>query len=203
MIAFLNLLGVAVFAVAGALAAVRRGLDVFGVGMIAIVTAIGGGTLRDLLLGVAPVGWVREPDALLVASAAGLVTFFWVRHRPMPERLLNLADAAGLALFTGLGCAKAQASGAHPLVVPVMGMLTGAAGGVLRDVLCAEVPLIFRREVYATAAILGGCAYVVLFGIAGADAALLAAVALTLVVRLAAIRWHLNLPTHADGAHHG
>jgi uncharacterized membrane protein YeiH len=152
----LELVGVAVFAVSGALAAGRKSLDLVGVVVTATVTAIGGGTLRDLLLDRHPVFWIADPLTLYVIFTAALATVVYARRWDPPERLLLVADALGLALFTIGGVQIAEHSGLGGVVAVIMGTMTGVAGGVIRDVLTTEIPMIMRRgRIYATAAILG------------------------------------------------
>lgn len=155
----LDLCGVAVFAASGALAAGRKSLDLLGVFVIAVVTAIGGGTLRDLLLDRHPIFWIADPAYLVVISIAAVTTLIYVRVRRAPPRSLLIADALGLGVFTVLGARVAQDAGLHWLIVMLMGTITGVAGGMLRDVLSAEVPLILRRDLYATAALAGAAVY--------------------------------------------
>jgi uncharacterized membrane protein YeiH len=155
----LDLLGVAVFAVSGVLAAGRKSLDLLGVLVIATLTAIGGGTIRDLLLDRHPIFWISQPTYLVVISVAAALTIVYVRVRRPPGDALLYADALGLALFTIAGAQIAEAAGLSPIIVVLMATITGVAGGVLRDVLCAEIPLILRRDIYATAAIVGASAY--------------------------------------------
>jgi uncharacterized membrane protein YeiH len=191
----LDLAGVAVFAASGALAAGRKSLDLLGVLVIAVVTAVGGGTLRDLLLDRHPIFWIAEPVYLVVISAAALVTLAYVRHRPPPERALLVADALGLALFTIMGARIAEAAGLAPLSIVLMGTITGVAGGVLRDVLSAEVPLVLRRDIYATAAIAGASLYLAAGALgAGEELAVGAGIATVVVLRLLAILRGLRLP---------
>ncbi len=161
----LDLLGVAVFAVSGVLAAGRKGLDLFGVLVIANLTAIGGGTIRDLLMDRHPIFWIAQPIYLIVICVAALLTLIYVRLRRPPGKALLFADAMGLALFTMSGAQIAETAGFSPLIVVLMATITGVAGGVLRDVLCAEIPLILRRDIYATAAIAGASLYVLAKGI--------------------------------------
>jgi uncharacterized membrane protein YeiH len=174
---------------------VRKRLDLFGVVVIALVTAIGGGTLRDLLLGVTPVFWVREPFYVVVAAltAAGVMLG---APRLGPRRgLLLVADACGLALFSVLGARLALVVVTSPLIAVVMGVMTGVAGGILRDVLCGEIPLILRQEVYATAALVAAGVYVGLTALGvGGDAPLWLGIVAGLSLRLAAIRWGFSLP---------
>ena len=158
----LDLFGVAVFAVSGSLAAGRKRMDVFGVIVLGLVTALGGGSLRDALLDSGPVFWVEDPGYLLVAVAASMLTFIVVRVISVPWRGLLISDALGLAVFMAIGTDKALAITGSPSVAIVMGVMTGVAGGMIRDVLSAEVPLILRKEIYATAALCGSLAYVIL-----------------------------------------
>ena len=191
----LDLLGVAVFAISGALSAGRKGLDLLGVLVIAVVTAIGGGTIRDLLLDRHPIFWIADPTYLVVITVAALLSIAYVRVWPAPRNSLLLADALGLALFTITGAGIAETAGLPAVIVVLMGTITGAAGGVLRDVLSAEVPLILRRDIYATAAIAGASLYLLLqeVGIGRPAAAVLGMTAVA-VLRLLAILRGLRLP---------
>ncbi len=183
------------FAVSGALAAGRRSLDLLGVVVIALVTAIGGGTLRDLLLD-RPVFWVVDPAYVSTIVIAALLTVVYVRFRRPPDQALQLADALGLALFTISGSQIAENAQHTGLIVVVMGTITGVFGGVIRDVLCAEIPMIFRKgSIYATAAIAGATLYVALqqFGV-DRIAASLAGMGAIAGLRLAAIYFQLSLP---------
>ena len=198
MIYILDLVGVVVFAVAGSLAAGRKRMDIFGVVMVALVTALGGGTLRDLTLGIKPVFWVSDPLYILVAVTASILTFIMARSFDLPKRLLVIADAFGLAIFTVIGARIALAQSVHPAVAIVMGVMTGVAGGMIRDVLSGEIPLILRREIYATASLCGAGVFVGLSHLpAPTPLATVIAVAVTLAVRLAAIYWKLSLPVFA------
>lgn len=192
----IDLLGVAVFAISGALAAGRKSLDLLGVVVIATVTAIGGGTMRDLLLGRHPVFWVEDPGYLLVISAAALLTVVYVRWRRPHENALAVADAFGLAFFVTSGAEIAREMGLPTVSVIVMGVMTGVAGGVIRDVLTNEIPLILSRgELYATAAIAGVGVYTTLGSLGvGAPGAATAGMSVTVALRLAAIIWGLRLP---------
>jgi uncharacterized membrane protein YeiH len=192
----LDLAGVAVFAISGVLAAGRKGLDLLGVAVIAVVTAIGGGTLRDLLLNRHPIFWIADPTYLWVILAATVVTLGYVRLWIASRRALLIADALGLAFFTIGGVQIAQQAGRSDLIALLMGTITGVAGGVLRDVLLGEIPLIFRPgRLYATAAIGGAGLYLLLAwrGISQ-EAAALAGMAATVGLRLGAIFWRLELP---------
>ena len=191
----LDLFGVGVFAVSGSLAAGRKRLDVFGVIVLGLVTALGGGTLRDTLLDSGPVFWIDDRVYLLVAVAFSLLTFIAVRVVSVPWRGLLISDAIGLAIFMAIGTAKALALTNSASVAIVMGVMTGVAGGMIRDVLSAEVPLVLRKEIYATAALCGSLAYVILLrlGMPNIPCLVLSAIT-TLAIRLAAIHWHFSLP---------
>jgi len=193
---FLDLSGIAVFAISGALAAGRKSLDWLGVAVIAVVTAIGGGTLRDLLLERHPIFWVADPNYLIVCLVATAVTLLYVRLRVPPFRALFVADALGLAFFTIGGTQIAEQTGVSGLLAGLMGMMTGTAGGVVRDVLCAEIPLILRRgQLYASAAIAGAAAYLALErGGIPRDIAAPIGMAAIAAIRFAAILWRLELP---------
>lgn len=203
----LDYAGVAVCAVSGALAAGRRSLDLLGVVVIASVTSIGGGTLRDVLLDRYPVFWIANPGYLTVAASAALCTLLYVRFFRPPERLLLVADAFGLALFTISGARIAQQAGVDGGIVVVMGTITGVFGGVMRDVLCAEIPMILRKgHIYATAAIAGAAAYVVLGRLDLAPGVVvMVSMAVVAGLRLSAIVWGLTLPVFSlsDHGRHG
>jgi uncharacterized membrane protein YeiH len=192
---------VAVSVISGVLAARGTRVDLFGILVLALVTAFGGGTIRDLLAGDLPVVWIREPSLLLNASAVALVTFFVRRVRELPNGFLLVADAFALALFTIVGTRKGVALHFAPPVAVMLGVITGVAGGILRDVLRGEVPLVFQPQIYlyATAALAGAVAYVSLaqwwhdrlFVTIGCTALILA-------LRLIGIRLKLSLPTLED-----
>jgi uncharacterized membrane protein YeiH len=191
----LDLFGVAVFAVSGSLAAGRKRMDVFGVIVLGLVTALGGGSLRDTLLDAGPVFWVDDPVYLFVAVASSLLTFMAVRAISIPWRGLLISDAFGLAVFMAIGTSKALTITGSASVSIVMGVMTGVAGGMLRDVLSAEVPLILRKEVYATAALCGSLTYVILIPLGMQEIlSLIFAATVTLCIRLAAIHWGFALP---------
>ncbi|MDP3859682.1 MAG: trimeric intracellular cation channel family protein [Stagnimonas sp.] len=192
---WLDLVGVAANAVAGALVAGRRQFDWLGVAVIAGVTAIGGGTVRDLLLD-RPVFWIANPAYLQAALAATAFTLLYARTRRIPERVLESADALGLALFGIAGARIALDLGHDGLIAVVMGVITGSFGGLLRDVLCNDIPMIFRQgQFYATAIILGCSLYVGLIALGLAnDLAAGAGMLAILGLRVAAVIWNLRLP---------
>jgi uncharacterized membrane protein YeiH len=196
LVRLLDLIGIGVFAVSGALAAGRKRLDLLGVFVLAAVTAIGGGTVRDLLLDRQPIVWLTDATYLGVIVAAVAITFAYVRWRRPPLASLLVADALGLALFSVAGAQIAEAAGLPAVSVVVLGTMTGVGGGVIRDVLSAEVPFVLRRgNLYASAVILGIAVYLFLESIGvPRQAASLTGMALIAALRLAAIRWELELP---------
>lgn len=199
----IELLGVAVFAISGALAAGRRQFDLLGVVVIALVTATGGGTLRDVLLDRHPVFWIADTTYVYVSLLAALLTVVYARYRHPPGRQILVADALGLALFSIGGAQIAEHAGHGGIVVVIMGTLTGAAGGVLRDMMCAEVPMILRRgRIYATAAIAGVAAYLLLQLAIDRTLAALLGMAGIAGLRLGAILWDWTLPVFSLPSDH-
>ncbi|MFT4048005.1 MAG: trimeric intracellular cation channel family protein [Solimonas sp.] len=195
LVRILDFAGVGVFAVSGALAAGRKRLDLVGVIVIATVTAIGGGTLRDLLMN-RTVFWFVDPAYLIAIFAAALLTMLYARWRHPPERQLEIADALGLAMFSISGARIAERAGLPGLIVVVIAMITGTFGGVLRDVLCNEIPMILQRgKIYASAVLIGASFYVVAQRLGlQRDAASFIGMGLIAALRLAAIWWDLTLP---------
>lgn len=190
----LDLVGTAIFAITGSLAAGRKRMDIFGVVVLACVTALGGGTLRDVILGNA-VFWVSDTTYLEVATIMAIATFVFVRRWRLPTMALMYADAIGLAVFTVIGFRKGfQATHLYSLAI-FMGVTTGVVGGIIRDVLSGEVPLILRREIYASAS-LGGAALLALLSSLQIPSFLTVPIAIlsTLMIRVAALHWNLALP---------
>ncbi len=191
----LDLIGCAVFAISGALAAGRAGLDFFGVMVIATITAIGGGTLRDVLMNRHPIFWIRDPRYLYLTCITALLTVLWTHYFPPPAEALLIPDALGLALFAICGAQLAEAAGYRPIIVVLMGTLTGTAGGVIRDVLSTHVPLLLRKDIYASAAIAGICVYLLLKALRVPQAwAFGAGIVVVAVMRLLAVVYGWQLP---------
>ncbi len=190
----LDLLGTVVFAVTGLLAARRKELDLFGAVVIAMVTAIGGGTLRDLIIDV-PVFWTQQDIYIYVVVITALTLFFLARFKRLPVKLLLFLDALGLAVFTVVGTQKAMALGFSDPIAIMTGIMTGVVGGVIRDVLVGEVPLVFRKEIYATASFIGASIFLSLehLGFSIEFSALLSIV-ITLSIRVWAILLNIELP---------
>nr|WP_296752320.1 trimeric intracellular cation channel family protein [Thioalkalivibrio sp.] len=199
LIYFLDLAGTFVFALSGGLAAARIRLDPFGFAVVAIVTGLGGGTLRNLLLDLHPVAWIADPSYLIVCLAAAAVTFLFARLLESRLLWLRIADALGLGLFAVAGTQIALGAGTHGGIAVMMGVTTAIAGGMIRDVLCNEVPLVLQKEIYALAALLASTLYVLL-DLWGAGTWLAAGAAFTAGtgLRLAAIRWNLSLPPYGS-----
>jgi uncharacterized membrane protein YeiH len=194
---FLEHVGVGVAAITGVLAAKGKRVDLFGVIVLALVTAFGGGTIRDCTIGDFPVFWVQDPNYVFTAAGAAVVTFYLARSLAFPVALLQVADAFALALFTVVGLKKALGFHVGPSIGVAMGVITGVAGGVLRDLLLGEIPLVFRREInlYATAAFFGAVVFVLLMRwLPDEWLNMVIAVAAILALRLAGIRWKLGLP---------
>ncbi len=194
MLVWLDFFGVFVFAISGALAADRRGMDLFGFVVIALLPAVGGGTVRDIVLGV-PVFWVQDPTYLWLILAAALLTFAAARQILRVERWLLWADAIGLAVFSAAGAAKALAITGSPVISVAMGVVTAVLGGIIRDTVCNELPLVLRQDIYATAAFAGALTLVLLtsFGVPSAFS-LWVGTGVCFLVRAAAMIWGWSLP---------
>lgn len=187
--------GTAVFAISGAMVGLRKSMDIVGVSFVATLTGVGGGTLRDLLLGASPVGWVLQPaDIAICLTCAVLACVFNKLLIGRRAQWLLYADAAGIALFAVLGAAKAEATFAHPLVCILFGAMSACFGGILRDIVCSEPPVLFRREIYVSAALVGAAVFILLPAEIGFDARALSGSAAALLLRLCAIRWSWTLP---------
>ena len=187
-------IAIAAEAMTAALAAGRRKMDWFGVCLLACVTALGGGTLRDTFLGHYPLYWVGNPYILLLVCGAALFTIAIARVVDRLRWPFLVLDGLGLVVFTIIGCNVAMEIGSHPLIVIVAGMVTGIAGGILRDVLCNDVPLVFRSELYATVAIVTAIIYY--FGLSAGiypDLVILVAIAIGFPLRIFALlkKWEM------------
>ena len=193
---FLELLGTAAFAVSGALAASRKNMDIFGFCVLALMPAVGGGTLRDIILGRIPIFWISDTRYVVVSIAVALVVFF-MPHKPgSRRRYLVWADALGLALFAALGTEISLAFETGPLVAIMLGVATAVTGGMIRDIICNEIPLVLSREIYATAAFVASTAYVAAFNFGlGDSVSLIVAVVAGFVVRALGIVYDWSLPS--------
>lgn len=188
-------LGTIAFAISGSFAAMQRRLDPFGVLIIAFVTSIGGGTVRDLLLGDTPVAWMRDVNYCLLILVTSLLTIFFKTHIKKFKITLFLFDSLGLGLFTLVGVQKGIVFGLSPGICVALGTITGCFGGIIRDTLLNTIPLIFRKEIYATACILGGILYfaLVYFNLE-ADVAKVIVIAFIFTLRIVVVKYKLALP---------
>ncbi len=197
MLRFIELLGILAFALSGLIEARRKKMDFVGTYAIAFMTALGGGTLRDLLLGKQPLWVVRQeyPILILVVVVAALI-LFRLRKFALTEHTIAIPDGLGLGLFSATGCAYAFNMGLPPFICILMGVITATFGGVLRDVACNEIPVIFRRtELYATCSFFAAAAY---WGgrVLGMDhiISVTASIVIALALRMLALKYHLRLP---------
>ncbi|MFC3126886.1 trimeric intracellular cation channel family protein [Pseudoroseomonas globiformis] len=196
LLELLNYVGSAAFATAGALTASRKQMDPVGFILIAALTAFGGGSLRDVLLG-RPVAWLGSPGPALMVAVVAIAVFFFAHRFERRTVPLLWADAVGMALFAVLGAEAAIGEGASPWAAILLGTITATFGGALRDVVCGEVPLILRKEIYATAAALGAALFVALH-MAGVprDAAVVAGMSAAFALRAAALWRGWSLPAY-------
>lgn len=195
---WMDLAGTFVFAISGALAAAEKQFDAFGVAILAWVTAVGGGTLRDLLIGSAPVGWMLDNNYLLVIGLSLPVSYFFRTYILRLRRTFFLFDTIGIGLFTVMGLQKTLNVGLSPATALLMGMMSAVFGGVIRDVLANDVPLIFRREIYATACLAGGMVFLGMESILPNQLInIFCAVITTMAIRTLAVmyKWHLPFST--------
>jgi uncharacterized membrane protein YeiH len=197
---FLDYFGVSVSALSGVLAAREKNLDLFGVLVLALVTAVGGGSLRDLLVNDGAVTWLRAPGIFQTVCVTAVIAFI-VSHRwEPPAALFQVADALALCFFAVSGTRKGLAFGFAPSVCVALGVITGVAGGIFRDMLMGRVPLVFRKDTYfyATAAMFGGVVYILLDEPLGDSRAAWISVLSAIILRLGAIRYRLSLPAFSS-----
>lgn len=191
----LYLVAITAEAMTAALAAGRRDMDWVGVCMIACVTALGGGSVRDVLLGHYPLTWVRHPEYLWITAGAAIITALIAPVMRRLHRLFLLLDALGLVVFTVIGCRIAQEMQLPITVVLISGMTTGCAGGVLRDILCNDIPLLFRKELYASVSVLTGAAFMVAQAMnLPMNTSMIIAMVLGLAMRILALRFNWQMP---------
>lgn len=195
ILVILTYIAVTASAVSGALEARKHEMDIVGATTIAFVTAFGGGTMRDLLLGRTPIFWVVDPWLSIVTFAATLISFYWLNN--ISDKLLTIPDAIGLGLFSILGATYALQLQLSPIVAVLMGVITGIFGGVLRDLMCNRIPSVFRQstELYATCSFIGTWIFIILtwFNINVIIASTIGAV-IIFILRLLAIRFKMTLP---------
>lgn len=192
----IDILGTIAFAISGVLVAMEKKLDMFGVFIIAFVTAIGGGTLRDVLIGNTPVVWLRNYTYFLVVVGAVVFAVIFVKQLKYLRKTLFLFDSIGIGLFTMVGIEKGLAVDLSPVMCVALGTITACFGGVIRDMLCNEIPVIFRKEIYATACILGGFGYFLFQKLPiESTYAYVGAIVLIILMRVLAVRFKISLPS--------
>lgn len=196
MFHLLDFIGTIAFAMSGALTAMHKKMDLFGVFIIAFVTAVGGGTLRDIMIGRTPVGWMLDLNYVYVIILGFLLAIYFRKKFDKLRVSLFLFDSIGLGVFTLIGLEKGINIGLHPIICIAMGTMTGCFGGVIRDILCTEIPVIFREEIYATACILGGIVFFMLreFNMDN-DVLYLTTSLVIIAIRFIAVKFKWHLPT--------
>jgi len=193
---FLDLLGTAAFAISGALFAIKKRMDTLGVLIIAFVTAVGGGTLRDILIGAESITWMKDLNYIYVILASVILAIVFRKKIGYLSKSLFLFDSIGLGIFTIIGTEIGLQNDFHPIICVALGMITATFGGVIRDTLSNEIPLIFQKEIYATACIIGAVTYLILnkFKIDQGLIHILTTV-MVIAVRIVAVKFKLKLPT--------
>ncbi|OAD45169.1 trimeric intracellular cation channel family protein [Polaribacter atrinae] len=199
LIYILDILGTFAFAISGALVASDKKFDLFGVLIIAFVTAVGGGMLRDVLIDAHPINWIGDLNYLYTIFAAVIFTFLFKSKITYLSKTMFLFDTIGISVFTLLGLEKGLAYDLHPIIALIMGMISAVFGGVLRDVLTNKIPLIFEKEIYASACLSGGIVYLILnqFNVPENIIFVISA-AVVAAIRVIAVRFHLQLPKIKD-----
>jgi uncharacterized membrane protein YeiH len=192
----IDILGTIAFAISGVLVAMNKRLDAFGVFIIAFVTAVGGGTLRDALIGNTPVFWMRDMTFITVISIAALLAMLFRDKLKHLRRSLFLFDTIGIGLYTVIGIEKGLTADLHPVICITLGTISACFGGVIRDILCNDIPVIFHKEIYATACIVGGMVYFLLREFTGdVNLIFLIAGAVVIAIRLLAVVFKISLPS--------
>ncbi|MCK0161997.1 trimeric intracellular cation channel family protein [Allomuricauda sp. F6463D] len=191
----IDILGTVAFAISGVLVAMEKRLDLFGVFIIAFVTAIGGGTLRDLLIGNTPVGWMQDLTYVITIFISVVFAIIFVNKLKYLRKSLFLFDTIGIGLYTMVGVEKGLEAELLPVMCVFLGTMTACFGGVTRDILCNEIPVIFRKEIYATACLMGGTSYFLFMKFPVKEGyAYVAAVLVVIVLRLIAVKFDVRLP---------
>lgn len=192
----LDFIGTIAFAMSGALTAIHKKLDIFGVFIIAFVTAVGGGTLRDIMIGRTPVSWMLDLNYVYMIVFGFVLALIFRKKLDRLRTSLSLFDTIGLSIFTLIGLERGMIWGLHPVICIALGTMTACFGGVIRDILCTEIPVIFRREIYATVCIAGGIVFFALKQIhLEQDILYIITSVFMIVFRLLAVRYHWYLPT--------
>lgn len=192
----IDILGTIAFAISGVLVAMNKKLDIFGVFIIAFVTSVGGGTLRDVLIGNTPVAWLTDSTYVITIFLTVIFAVLFRNKLRYFRKSLFLFDTIGIGLYTVIGVEKGLEAGLIPVMCVALGTITASFGGVIRDILCNEIPVIFRKEIYATACILGGLSYFVFIQLPIIDAyASMAAISVVIIIRIVAVVFKISLPS--------
>lgn len=192
----LDFIGTLAFAVSGALTAMHKKLDIFGIFIIGFVTAIGGGTLRDILIGNTPVIWMEHTYYIYFIGIAVILAILLRRYLGHLSRSLFLFDTIGLGIFTIIGVEAGLRAELDPIICIALGTMTGCFGGVMRDTLCNMVPVIFLKEIYATASIAGGILFLILYKMEmNSDVIYVSTAGLIIIIRLLVVKYHISLPS--------
>jgi uncharacterized membrane protein YeiH len=195
----IDILGTFAFAVSGALVALDKKFDMFGVLIIAFVTAVGGGMLRDVLIDAHPINWIGNLDYLYTIFIAVVFTFLFKSKIAYLSKTMFLFDTIGISVFTLLGLEKGLSFNLHPIIALIMGVISAVFGGVLRDVLTNKVPLIFEKEIYASACLAGGVIYLILnYFKVEENINFIISAAVVIIIRAIVVRFHLELPKIKD-----
>jgi uncharacterized membrane protein YeiH len=193
---FLDIIGIIAFAISGSLAAMHKKMDPFGVFIIAFATAVGGGTLRDVLIGAQPVFWMKNTDVIYFIAASYTFAIVFRKKLKYLNKSLFLFDSIGLALYTIMGTEIGLKANFHPIIIISIATMSASFGGVIRDILCNEIPVIFRKEIYATACVLGSIMFLALHNLNVNSAIIYVSTTfLIIAIRLVAVRFKLTLPT--------
>lgn len=191
----IDILGTIAFAISGVLVAMNKKMDLFGILIIAFVTAVGGGTLRDMLIGQTPVGWMKDMTFTYAILGSTVLAVILRNKINYLRTSLFLFDTIGIGLYTVIGIEKGLSAGLHPIICIALGTMSACFGGVIRDILCNEIPVIFRKEIYATACILGGLTYFLIRKLPiESDFVFMIAGAVVILVRLLAVKFKIALP---------
>lgn len=196
LIYFLDLLGILAFAISGVLVAMDKRLDPFGIFIIAFVTSFGGGTLRDIAIGRTPVFWMKDLNYIYMLVISTVIGIVFRNYLDRWRRTLFIFDTIGLGVYTIIGVSIGLSFGLHPIICIALGVSTGSFGGVLRDILCNEIPIIFHKEIYATASLIGGLAYVILHKYEiNENVSKIVTAMVVMVIRQLAVQYHFSLPS--------
>ncbi|MDP3313546.1 trimeric intracellular cation channel family protein [Lutibacter sp.] len=192
----LDILGIISFAISGSLVAMRKKFDPFGVYIIAFATSVGGGTLRDVLIGAQPVFWMKNTSVIFFITGSYVFAIFFRKFLKYLSKSLFLFDTIGLGLYTIMGTEIGLKANFHPIIIVSIATMTASFGGVIRDLLCNEVPVIFRKEIYAMASVFGSLAFLILHFFNFNESVLYISTSLIVItIRLVAVKFHLSIPT--------